>query len=393
MKYIDIHQRLKKIVNYEENEIFIDKNIVVQNYNFESKNRFLLPSEACSENLEKEMIEAGLNKVDTEIEENIHFRYHIFKPANKQKVSGVIFMFHGFNEKYWSKYLTWAKKLVDETGKAVILFPIAFHMNRAPLSWSDGHKMFAISQQRKAKHPNVIHSTLSNVAISTRLHNKPQRFIWSGLQSYYDAMDFVEQIKSGKHPCIEQDASIDFFSYSIGCLFAQIVMMTNKNNYFEKSKFCFFCGGAVFNRLSPVSKFILDSEANVKLYSYIVEHLESHMKQNKMLGERLSIAYPEGYYFKSMLNYSVLSKVRENKFKEISERILAITLENDTVVPPYEIVNTLQGLKRNIPIRIEILDFSYPYKHEDPFPAIKSIEDEVDKEFNHVFGLFSSFLQ
>ena len=81
--------------------------------------------------------------------ENIKFRYHLFRPKGDNKVNHVILLFHGFNEKYWTKYLTWAKTLVEETGKAVLLFPIAFHMNRAPLSWSDSRQMFAISQQRK----------------------------------------------------------------------------------------------------------------------------------------------------------------------------------------------------------------------------------------------------
>lgn len=183
-------------------------------------------------------------------------------------------MFHGFNEKYWSKYLPWAKYLADKTGKAIVMFPIAFHMNRAPAIWSDTREMYNVSNQRKQRHPEIISSSLSNVAISTRLHNKPQRFIWSGLQSYYDVMDFIEIVKDGKHPAIHKDASIDFVSYSIGTFLGEIVMMSNKNGYFSNSRYVTFCGGAVFNRISPVSKFILDSEANVSLYSFVVEHLE-----------------------------------------------------------------------------------------------------------------------
>lgn len=45
MKYIDLHNYLKKIVNYENKEIVIDEKIIVQNYNFESAYRFLLPGE------------------------------------------------------------------------------------------------------------------------------------------------------------------------------------------------------------------------------------------------------------------------------------------------------------------------------------------------------------
>ena len=404
MKYIDLHNYLKKIVNYENKEIVIDEKIIVQNYNFESAYRFLLPGgtgnqdsyEYCTApdpDYEPDIIQSMINKCDAEIMENIKFRYHLFRPKGDNKVNHVILLFHGFNEKYWTKYLTWAKTLVEETGKAVLLFPIAFHMNRAPLSWSDSRHMFAISQQRKERHPDVLCSTLSNVAISTRLHNKPQRFIWSGLQTYYDVIDLVEQIKAGLHPAIEKDASIDFFSYSIGSFLAEILMMTNKDGYFSESKLCMFCGGAVFNRLSPVSKFILDSEANVSLYSYVVEHLESHMRRDELLRHYLSDAHREGVNFRKMLNYKCLTEPREAVFNQMSKQILAITLAKDTVVPAYEVINTLQGVKRNIPIKVDILDFPYPYKHEDPFPALDTIADSVDEHFHRTFNRICEFLR
>lgn len=404
MKYIDLHNYLKQVVNYEDKEIVIDDKVVVQNFNFESAYRFLLPGGAGNQDpyeyctatdpdYEPDIIQEMLNKSDAEIMENIKFRYHIFRPAGKEKVKEIILLFHGFNEKYWAKYLTWAKKIVDETGKAVILFPIAFHMNRAPLSWSDSRQMFHISQQRKERHPDVLCSTLSNVAISTRLHNKPQRFIWSGLQTFYDVIDLVENIKANLHPAIDKDASIDFFSYSIGSFLAEILVMTNKNGYFSKSKLCMFCGGAVFNRLSPVSKFILDSEANVSLYSYVVEHLESHMRRDELLRHYLGDAHPEGVNFRSMLSYKSLTEKREGIFRSMSDRILAVTLAKDTVVPAYEVVNTLQGVKRDIPIEVDILDFLYTYKHEDPFPALSSIADSVNEQFNLTFDRICGFLK
>ena len=404
MKYIDLHSKLKKLINYEDDEFEIDENVIVRNFNFDSKFKDILPGgkynhdtyEYCSSDdpdYEPDIIQTMLNMNDAEIPENIHFRYHLFRPAGDEKVKKVILLFHGFNEKHWAKYLTWAKTLVDKTGKAVLLFPIAFHMDRAPLSWSDSHQMYAISQQRKKRHPEVISSTLSNVAISTRLHNKPQRFIWSGLQTYYDVISLVESIKAGQHSDIAPDASIDFFSYSIGSLLAQVLMMTNKDGYFSQSRICMFCGGAVFNRLSPVSKFILDSEANVSLYSYVVEHLESHMKRDKVLATYLNDSRPEAVNFRSMLNYKIFTDFREERFRQMHDRILAVTLEKDSVVPPYEVINTLQGIRRDIPIEVDILDFPYIYKHEDPFPELTSIADAVDKEFTKAFEKMCNFLK
>lgn len=404
MEYVDLYRHLKSIESYDENEIDIDQKAVLRNFNFESKYRFILPGGAgnldeyvfpngVEEGCERDFIQEMLNKKDAEILENIKFRYHTIMPKGEEKSKGVILMFHGFNEKHWAKYLPWARYMVEKTGKSVILFPIAFHMNRAPALWSDTREMYSISQARKELHPDVIGSSLSNVAISTRLHNKPQRFIWSGLQSYYDVIDLLSDIKDDRHPYIDKDASVDIFSYSIGGFLSEILMMTNKDAYFSNSRFVSFCGGAVFNRLSPVSKFILDSEANVSLYSYVVEHLESHMKRDEVLRHYLSELHPEGVNFRSMLNYKTLTQYREHKFREMSDRIYAITLSEDTVVPAYEVINTLQGVKRDIPIKVDVLDYPYPYKHEDPFPALDNIKEEVTEQFQRTFDLVCDFLK
>lgn len=402
--YADLYDRLKESINYTENEIKIDDRVIVHNFDFHSDSWDLLPGgkqnpdnyefyAADAPEYEPDVIQRMLNKCDPEITENIDFRYQVFRPAGTVKLKHVVLFFHGFNEKNWAKYLTWAKRLTDITQSAVVLFPIAFHMNRAPLSWSNSRQMYAISEQRKKRHPEIISSTLFNVAISTRLHNKPQRFIWSGLQTYYDVIKLVEQIRSGAHPDIDKAASIDFFSYSIGSLLAEILVMTNQNNYFSRSRLCMFCGGAVFNRLSPVSKFILDSEANVSLYSFAVEHLESHMKRDAVLNEYLGGKHPAGTNFRSMLNYKILTAYRESLFRSLGDRLLAVTLQGDTVIPPYEVVNTLQGVRRDIPVKVDILDFPYPYKHEDPFPTLSSIAEEVDRAFDLTFEKIGVFLR
>lgn len=404
MKYIDLYKHLKQIENYDDDEIIINDNFVIRNFDFESKYRSILPggennpddyeyTPAFPEDYEPDVIQKILNKTDAEILENIRFRYHIIMPRNQKKTSKFIFMFHGFNEKHWDKYLPWAYHIAERTGKSILMFPFAFHMNRAPIIWSDIREMFKISEQRKKRHPDVINSSLSNVAISTRLHNKPQRFIWSGLQTYYDVIDLVEYIKAGKHPAIEADATIDFCSYSIGTFLGQVLMITNKNGYFSNSKYATFCGGTVFNRLFPVSKFILDSEANVSLYSFVVEHIESHMKRDKILKERLSEPYQEGINFRTMLNYKTLTQYRENRFREMSSQFYGVVLEQDEVVPPYEVMNTLQGSRRDIPVKVDVLDYPYNYKHEDPFPASSKIEDEVDKQFRLTFDKIAVFLK
>lgn len=406
MIYNKLYALLKEISNYETDIIQVDENAEIHNFGFNSIYYNVLSgnetyyckkhnqSFACSDfrNAEIDGIDKNMDVPDINIMENRKFRYHIFKPSNAEKFKEVVLFFHGFNEKYWDKYLPWAKKIADDTGKLVVLFPIAFHMNRAPHLWSDPRKMFALSKLRKDNFPDIIDSSLSNVAISTRLHACPQRFLWSGLQTYNDVIQFVEDCKEGNHHLIEKDFTLDFFSYSVGSLLAEILKLTNYNNYFDNSKLVMFCGGAVFNRLSPVSKFIIDSEANAAMYKYLVEHLSVHMQKNSRMEHLLGELHPEGLVFRSMLNYSVMREQRESQFRKIEDQVLAITLEKDTVIPPYEIINTLRGAKRDINIDFQVFDFPYDYRHEDPFPIAESISKLVDKSFNEVFGRIAAFL-
>ncbi|MDL2307753.1 DUF6051 family protein [Desulfovibrio sp. OttesenSCG-928-C06] len=402
MIYCDLHAHLKRLCNYIDDEVDLGGGLIMRNFEFCSRVRFpesfsdpgpnLALPEIDGENSELLQIHTQLNMMDSHICDNQNFRYHVIYAGKEKKARDIIILFHGFNEKYWDKYLPWAAHLARKTGKAVVLFPIAFHMNRAPAFWSDKRQMHRASQERKKRYPHLIDSTLSNAAISTRLHNRPDRFIWSGLESYHDVIDFVEQIKRGEHPGIEAEAGIDFCSYSIGTFLGEIVLMTNKNGYFSRSKYATFCGGPVFNRLSPVSKFILDSESNVSLYSYLVEHLESHMRENERLNYLLSGAFEEGVNFRSLLNYKKELKYREDKFRGFSDRFYAVTLAEDEVVPAYEVINTLRGSRGDINIRVDVLDYSYPYRHEDPFPTNSKIAEAVDREFVRTFDMIAEFL-
>jgi hypothetical protein len=406
MKYTEMHGYLRELVTYDHSPVPVDSSTLLINCDFESHNHKVLFGEkeyfcpqhklniSTSYGFENDIgiVNEILDVHDSEVKENQKFRYHVFKPVQASKSKDFILMFHGFNEKYWYKYLPWAKRLLEKTGKTIVLFPIAFHMNRAPHCWSDRRTMFQVSEQRKKAFPNILSSTLSNVAISSRLQSKPQRFFWSGLQTFYDVIQLMEQIRSGNHPEIEAEATVDIFSYSIGCLLSEVLLMNNPKDYFTHTKLVMFCGGAVFNRMSPVSKFILDSEANVALYSFIIEHLDSHLKHDSRLSHYLGINHPEGRDFLCMLNYKTMRAAREEKFRKLADQILAITLEKDTVIPAYEVINTLQGVSRNIPVMVQNLDFPYDYKHEDPFPVSSSADDKVNECFEKVFGIASEFL-
>src|SRR5690554_2612645 len=115
---------------------------------------------------------------DNYINENISFSYPVFIP-HKTKIKNyeeAIILLHGLNERNWDKYLTWAEYLCVNSGKPVILFPIAYHINRAPSSWSNPRKMITLLNQRKEKYDDDRSMSFANVALSSRLSQNPERF-------------------------------------------------------------------------------------------------------------------------------------------------------------------------------------------------------------------------
>lgn len=332
-----------------------------------------------------------VNINDILIDENRKFNYHILKPKGVDKADKITFIFHGFNEKNWDKYLTWGHAIAERTKSTIIYFPLAFHMQRAPKLWSQNRPMFKLSEMRKKAFSNVIDSSLSNVAISIRLHTQPQRFVWSGLQTYYDIIQFIEEAKAGKNEHISPNFNFDIFAYSIGGFMTQIMKLSNYKGYFDKTKVLLFCSGPVFNRLSPVSKFILDSEANVALYSYLIEHFDSHLKKDPILNHYIQQDHIEGEVFHAMLDFKKMRKLREGLLKKYQNDFYAIALEQDTVIPAFEVINTLNGAYRDIDIPVDVLDFNYPYIHENPFPVTNKDAELINQSFHELFDKVGAF--
>lgn len=361
-------------------------------YRCEDHNRyFVLQMEANTEFSSPPLHEI-LHVLDSEIEENSAFFYPLFKKRSKKKADGAIFLVHGLNEKSWDKYLPWAKRLHALTGKAVVLFPIAFHMNRAPREWGDRRLMHKVSQERKKIFPAVTASAFANAAISTRLQLCPPRFFWSGLQSYFDVIQVVKEIREGRHPFIGRNAALDFYGYSIGAFLTQLLFMADSGGLLADSRLFIFCGGPTVNRMSPVSRYIIDSEANIALYSFFIENFEKELERDDRLHRFFGDPTPEGTYFRAMLDYHKMADVRESRLLSLADRITAVGLEKDDVIPPYEIENTLRGRNRDIPIRVETLDFPYAYTHEMPFPAGRKNAGAVDESFRRVMDLAAGFL-
>lgn len=394
MPYLEDYKLLKSIFDVNNNFIsspYIDFDIY--NLPFSSSNDISLSSSVSkNEDLNLCDYDHTLSSDDCDIKENNNFNYSFFKSRTNKKSEEVIILLHGFNEKYWFKYLPWAKSLLEKTGKDVILFPLSFHMNRAPLNWSNPRLMKNISETRNKLFKENTASSFVNASISTRLHFNPVRFLWSGLKTVNDINELVRQIKTGEHPYINSNAKIDFFGYSIGAFISEIMLMMNEEKMFDSSKLFIFCGGSTFNKINPVSRSILDFIAHSILHKYYIDDFEFNVRSNPNLKLFFQKSCSKGKFFKSMLNYNKMQEFREKRLKEISHHIRALTLTKDSVFSPSNVKATLQGKKSNIPIVVEEINFPYEYDHINPFPLLTANSNAINYWFEYTFDFAAEFL-
>ncbi len=328
----------------------------------------------------------SLKEPDRIIPENNTFTYPIIRSSSSDVSDKVTILFHGLNERFYQKYLPWASTLAEKTNSTVIIFPIAFHMNRSPESWSNIRKMMPVMKERKSLLPHLKASSFANAALSYRVQFSPQRFILSGVHTFFDVIKLLEEIKEGDIPGIKAKAEVNIFAYSIGATLTQVLMMADPKGLLSSTKAFMFCGGAVLDQTTPINKTIIDNEAFESLLIFFEAILDGHVEDLISLGDYKHD--PVYHYFKSMLIFDKMEKERIVRFKEISDRIHMICLEKDTVMRPEAVRNSMKD--SNIPL--EILDFSYPYKHEHPFPLSGPVNEDVERAFELIMNRASVFL-
>jgi hypothetical protein len=406
LPYLELYNLLKQKFASAEREIIIPGlDVKIIRNKFHSKGAAILPgreSYICQKHgisFNEENSSVGLPETeersileihDSDILCNAEFDYIIIDEVKERTSQSAIILFHGLNEKKWDKYLPWAYRLLKDTGKPVILFPLAFHMDRAPKEWSAAKHMNTAANERA--HHSRANTSFVNAAISSRLEANPQRFFWSGLQSYIDVTTLLRDIDQGKVKGLSKGTSVDIFGYSIGAYFSVILLMAGAGGLVNNSKLFTFCGGPTLDRMYPISKYILDAKAASAIGSYYLEHMNNDFEGNKRLQHFLSDEHPEEGYFKSMLLYHHYKELRESRLGEISNRIYAVALKQDSIIPPVEVLNTLKGEMRDIEIRVDIEDFPYPYSHVNPFSLAEKHSEETEAAFTIIMNKASEFL-
>jgi hypothetical protein len=382
MEYTSTYQTLKSQFDLSANEIlFAESNISCRTFSFTSQLNSPLTG------FDNNSHSSGVFSLENDlISENQSFTYPVIFPKTRSKFSQGIVLLHGLNERNWTKYLTWAYYLAEQTGRPVILFPIAFHMNRSPESWSNPRVMTRLLAERNNHFGNIPMASFANLALSNRLTENPQRFVTSGRQSVEDLEQLARLINSGNHPLFEKGTNIDLFAYSIGAFLAQIVMIANPGMLFSDSRLFIFCGGAFFDQMDGISKLIMDKQAFDSLRKYYIIDLGTKADNHPGLAEYLK-STQLGMAFSAMLSAGKLRSFRESIFEKLKNQVSAIVLKNDKVIPAY---GTMEVIKSGI----ELLDFPFDYSHEIPFPVNEpSVSRKVDESFNYVFNKAVSFLR
>ena len=385
--YTQAHRILGQAFSLDDDKQINKAGIRYKTFSFTSEFTNHLPDSSDLPLIERDYLgEFG----DTDIKENISFRYPVFLPEGYKQTNRAIVLLHGLNEKSWDKYLPWARELVLRTGHAVILFPISFHMNRTPDKWVEPRTMSGLSHLRDDKYEDQACSTFANAALSERLDNMPERFALSGYQSIMDLLNLVNHISSGKHPVFKEDTEIHFFGYSIGAFLAQVLMIANPDGIFDKSRFVLFAGGTVFSQINGISRFIIDKHAFDQLRKYYLNQTSWRRRTLKTYVKQMNVKNISRA-FMAMLSPEYFSALRESVFTEFSDRLLVYSLKEDEVFPEEHILDVFNSSG----VWVNRLDFPYDYCHETPFPVSKKAEisTAVDKEFDKLFKEVGHFLR
>lgn len=318
--------------------------------------------------------------------ENKYFSYPVVLPEGQKEYSKGIFLFHGLNEKSWDKYLLWATQLAYRMECPVVLFPIAYHINRAPKKWANPRIMRGAVKLRQKSNENNS-TTFANAAMSIRLSAYPEQFIYSGVQTYYDLRKLVVQINNGNHPLFSSDTIMDVFAYSIGAFLSEILFISNPEKIFSRSKLFVFAGGPTFDNMQGASRYIMDLNAFRSLLT-----LKRKKKLKQVFNYLSSLNFPDfnntwtGFY--AMMYMGKGRKYRNEWLNRKADDLWIVALKKDKIMPAGKIVKTYKRNDKGILPKIDIIDFPYQYAHESPFPfndknnldlVLRSLDLVIDK--------------
>lgn len=320
---------------------------------------------------------------DHKIVENNSFQYPVFRFQSSQKSDNAILMLHGLNERSWDKYLSWAEFLCMYTRRPVVLFPLAFHMNRSESGWLNLRNIFNYLPVRLKNIRQNQSLSVANYILSERLSENPIRFYTSGRQSLKDITALVKSMQSGEHAFFEKNCKTDIFAYSIGAFLTQIALMANPEKLFSSTKAFLFCGGSLFKYMNGQSRSIMDKTCHELIHAFYSgkEWMEQIKEVNK---DKITRS------FASMIDREIFKNQRYCFFNQLTDRMKIISLVKDEVIS-YEGIKAAVGnvfATKNV----NSMDYAYLYTHENPFPVNNFQQREcITNCFNQTFSIIGDF--
>lgn len=387
MSFTALYNKLKPLCSSSAEAVSIEGSAVfIRRYGFSSS--AVVPPCAWPERVGHLMAPA---LADGQMVENASFTFPIVFPQVGASYGRAILMFHGINERSWKKYLPWAYTLAERTGQPVILFPMAFHINRGQRRWASLQAMQPLLEQRLALQGQE-NSTFANVAISQRLHDAPVRFYLAGHQSAEDILQLIGLIKRGGVEGLREGAQVDAFAYSIGAMLAQALFIANPDGIFDGAKMFMLCGGSHFSTMRGCTRLIMDRLAHTALRSFFLNDFLSLLDGSSAFAEYFR-TNPLGLGLSAMIEPTRNAALFGQRMAAMAGRLRVITLRDDQVIPSRCIQETFAGIAPGMGDDfMRELHFEYGYRHEMPFPIFKdSMSELVDAAFEEVFGYATEF--
>lgn len=386
MDYTRKYFELKQLFREMKSDVVIDEAAELRILKFTSENQWssiFRETEKSNEDL------LSLGMPDSHFTGNNQFNYPVIIPRKGRMNDRAIVLLHGLNERFWDKYLPWAYYLALYTNRPVILFPLSFHMNRAPEEWSNPKVMAPFIDLRK-KALDTSDLTFVNLALSCRLTSDPLRFMRSGHQSAADLIRLTRQMEHGEIPLFKKGTQPDFFAYSIGAFVSQILLLANPDAMFDHTRFFLFCGGSFFKDMCGVSRMIMDKAAFERINTFYTQTIDEAMREKHSLATFID-EHALGTAFYAMLKKENNAKFRDDRFLNASENIFSLALNKDKVIPSAGIASAL-ALNGRRSEMVEEWDFPFDYTHEAPFPISGKMDKNiVDYWFSKVFTKAAGF--
>jgi hypothetical protein len=313
--------------------------------------------------------------------DNVSFACPLVLPRRPGPFRQVVIILHGLNESEYRKYFPWACTLAS-AGMPVLLFPLAFLVNRRPRRWRDDAATQDRLRLRQALSGNEV-ATRYNVILSERLQDHPERLFLGGQQSYFDLLDVVESIRQGVFSIDNRDAEtlvpqrpfaeatqVDFLGFSIGGYLTLGLLLEEQHNpVLMDSRGIIFAAAAPWTHAdatvntNPLSPFILDRLATERLHAFYRSVEADALLDNT-----------QGHWCRAI--FRAERDVLEAPLARIRRRLLTIGNAADTVIPAAGMAVTFGDLD----CLLSLGAHEYPFSVADVWQA--GVNRNIAKSYN-----------